>query len=91
MTEVFSRSFVDEVESKMYDEMMSRVTKDAPKIQRVFNGKGAAKYLGVSPSTFRDYVKDGYIKPFFHYNSSRKMYDIQDLDKFIEMEKEGVI
>ena len=87
MDGVFNKGFIKDLKASVYDEVM----RDVPKTPRIYNGKDAAKYLGVSFATLKQYVDDGHIKPMMFYNNSRKLYDIKDLDKFIEMTKEGMI
>jgi excisionase family DNA binding protein len=43
----------------------------------------AARYLGVSPRTLRDLTKEGTI-PYYRISSRCHLYDIQDLDQFLE-------
>lgn len=86
MEELFER-----LKEEIISDVVSRISLQKPIEQRVFNGVQASKYLGIAPQTLCRLVRKGLIKQTMLNGFKTPVYLLEDLDRYIDLSKRGLI
>ena len=80
------KNFIRQAVKEVVKEELSR--RGNTQVQKMFNRKDAAKYLGVSGSYIDKLVKTGELTPSFPGEGKTKFYLREDLDAYAERGKD---
>lgn len=82
---------IEKLKEEIISDVVSRISVQKPVEQRAFNGIEASKYLGIAPQTLCKLVRKGLIEQTTLGGLKTPGYLKEDLDRYLDLSKKGLI